>query len=370
LQDQARDYFKRLEEGDLQVRALWQKLSDLSMVDFNRLYEKFNIRFDTTLGESFYEPFLQETIDELQKKGLAVESEGALVIPFDEPDLAHPPLMIRKTNGTSTYATRDLAGIRYRFSHYQLDSLVIEIGNEQEFYFRQIIRAAEKSGWAIPGQLVHIGHGLFLGASGKKLSTRRGETVWLVELLDELTERARDIISQKSPELPEQQREAAVKAIAIGALKYNDLSQNRLSNIVFDKEKALSLDGNSALYLQYSYARGKSVLRQSGQEISASSVDISSQMQLDALTPPERSLWLYLDRFDEVVIEAAKTALPSTLATYLFNLAQKFNLFYHTDSILQSSEQTKMFRLVLVSRTTEMLKIGLNLLGIDVVERM
>jgi arginyl-tRNA synthetase len=364
LQEQARQYFKRLEQGDPEVRRIWQKLSDLSMVDFDRLYQKFNVHFDMMLGEAFYEPFLQQIIQQCIDAGLAKESQGAIVIFPPDPKLQDPPVMIRKSNGTSTYATRDLAGIWYRFNHFKLDKLIIEIGNEQEYYFRQIIAVSEQMGWINPGQLVHVGHGMLLGESGKKFSTRRGETVWLDQLVTEIESKALSIINQKSPDLDHVQKQDIAQSVAIGALKYNDLSQNRSSNIVFDKDKALSLEGNSAPYLQYTIARANSVLRQAG--------DWQSQVQISQqdLSASERSLLFMLIQFHQVVGEVANDYLPNHIATFLFQTAQKFNTFYQADPILTAAEPIRQRRLQLATAAVNVLSTGLGILGVNVPERM
>lgn len=361
LQEAARQYFKRLEEGDPHVRQIWERLSDISKKDFNRLYQKFGVSFDMMLGEAFYEPYLKEVIQECMSKHIASESQGALVINFDDPKIQDPPLMIRKSNGTSTYGTRDLAGVKYRFTKYKLDKLVIEIGVEQQFYFQQIIAASEKLGWVKPGHLVHVGHGHFLASSGKRLSTRKGETVWLDELVIELEEKAKEIVRHKSPDLPDNQKNLIAEQVAIGALKYNDLSQNRMSNIIFDKDKALSLEGNSAPYLQYTIARANSVLRQSTQHHSPVSENFSEI---------ERSLLVSIIQFDYIVGQVAADYLPNHLTNYLFQTAQKFNTFYQSEPILKAEESDQQRRLALTKATVNVLTTGLSLLGVSVPERM
>jgi arginyl-tRNA synthetase len=362
LQEAAREYFKKLEQGDPHVRQLWQKLSDLSLVDFGQLYQQFNIHFDVMLGESFYEPYLADTIQACVEAGIAQESQGALVIfpPGAKPQ--DPPVIIRKSNGTSTYDTRDLAGIRYRFEQFHLDRLIIEIGNEQEFYFRRIIAIAEQMKWVKPGQIVHVGHGLFLGASGKRLATRTGETIWLRDLVKELEDKATQIVADKSPDLDQSQRQQVAQKVAISALKYNDLSQNRLSNIVFDKDKALSLDGNSAPYLQYTVARGRSVLHQATGPFSSE--------YLEQISPAERALVDSLNQFYPTVETAAKDYLPNLLATYLFQTAQKFNTFYQLDPILKAEPPVTQRRLAVTQATVNVLTAGLQLLGVSIPERM
>jgi arginyl-tRNA synthetase len=374
LTEQGRQYFKRLEEGEPKVRDLWKKLVDISMRDFNQLYDLLDIHFDHQLGESFYEKYLAEVIKECKDKGVAKESEGALLIFFPDEDLKEAPLMIQKSNQTSTYATRDLAGIKYRLEQFGLDQLIIEIGNEQALYFKQVIRAAEMIGWAKPGQVVHVGHGLFLWQGGRKMSTRRGETVWLKELIDEMHHHALSIVKEKSPDLSEKDQEEIAQVVAIGALKYNDLSQNRQSNVVFDKNKSLSLEGNSAPYLQYTYARGMSLLKEAGRvgitDMEALRSEWRDKIVLEDISATERSVVLWLTRFDKAVEDAATAFIPSTLATYLFNLAQKFNLFYHSEPVLGAPEQQRVRRLILALATTQALKTGLGLLGIKAPERM
>jgi arginyl-tRNA synthetase len=372
LSDAGREYFKRLEQKDSSVIATWQKLVDLSLKDFNRLYAQLGVQFDMQLGESFYEPMLSDIIDECKSSGIARQSKGALLVFFDDdPELKDTPLMIQKSNGTSTYGTRDLAGIKYRFNEFKLDRLLIEIGNEQQLYFKQIIKASEMLGWIEPGELTHVGHGLFMLPTGK-MSTRKGETVWVTDLIAELEQKAGEIVAQRE-ELSEVERKEVVSAIAIGALKYNDLSQNRLGNVVFDKDKSLALDGNSAPYLQYTIARSKSVLRSGGVQAESSSItalqQAASQRSQD-LQRSERDIVAHIALFDEVVQEAARNLLPNTLANYLFQLAQKYNSFYQTCPILNAEAGVRESRLLIVCMTANVLEKGLSLLGIESVERM
>ena len=363
LQEAARKYFKRLEDGDPEVRQIWQKLSDLSMADFGNLYRKFGVSFDMMLGEAFYEPYLQDTIQECIDAGIAEESQGALVIFPPGANPQDPPVIIRKSNGTSTYDTRDLAGIRYRFKEFNLDKLIVEIGNEQQFYFKRIIAIAEQLKWIKPGQVVHVGHGMWLSEKGKKLSTRKGETVWLHELVQELEQQAGEIVGQKSPDLSQSGRAKVAEKVAVGALKYNDLSQNRLSNIVFDKEKALSLEGNSAPYIQYSIARARSVLRQADQLP-------TEQLSATDLSEVERQLVLSLTQFNEIVERVAKDYLPNLLTNFLFQTAQKFNTFYQSQPILKAPEDVRQRRLAITAGTADILTKGLELLGVATPERM
>ena len=373
LSEAGREYFKKLEHKDPRVLKTWEKLVDLSIEDFNKLYERLGVRFDIQLGESYYEPMLAGVIEECKSKGIARESNGALLIFFDDvPELKEYPLMIVKSNGTSTYGTRDLAGVKYRFNKYKIDKLIIEIGNEQQLYFKQIIKASEMMGWVDPGQLVHIGHGLFMLPTGK-MSTRKGETVWVSELIDELEIRARSILSERK-DLYHDEIEAIVNDVAIGALKYNDLSQNRLGNVVFDKEKSLALDGNSAPYLQYTIARSASVLRKYGLEVSSTVnidkiKDVANNRQ-DMLEESEREILALLTRFDKIVEQSAETYLPSTLASYLFSVAQKYNSFYQSNSILNSDSPIKESRILIVHITQHVLSKGLELLGINSPSRM
>ncbi len=371
LAEAGRDYFKRLESKDPAVLATWQKLVKLSMAEFNHLYDLFAIDFDVQLGESFYEPMLADIIEECKSSGVARESEGALLVFFeDDPQLKDAPLMIRKSNHTSTYGTRDLAGIKYRMNEFNLDHLIIEIGNEQQLYFKQIIKTAEMLGWVKPGQLTHVGHGLFMLPTGK-MSTRRGETIWVTDLITELKQKAEEIVARRTDLSAAEQKEAVSK-IAIGALKYNDLSQNRLGNVVFDKEKSLALDGNSAPYLQYTIARSKSVLR-GATDVNFNDIDglrWAAEKRQTQLQLAEKEVVTLIAQFDEVVQDASIAMLPNTLTSYLFELGQKYNTFYQTCPILTSEAGVKEWRLGVVVMVINVLTVGLDLLGIKTVERM
>lgn len=371
LADAGREYFKRLENKDPEVLKTWQKLVKLSLEDFNQLYKQLDIHFDMQLGESFYEPQLADIIKECKSSGIARESDGATLIFFDnDPHLKDTPLMIQKSNGTSTYGTRDLAGIKYRMNEFKLDRLIIEIGNEQQLYFKQVIKAAGMLGWVKPGQLTHVGHGLFMLPTGK-MSTRKGETVWVTDLISELEQKAEEIVAQRT-DLSESERKDAISAIAMGALKYNDLSQNRLGNVVFDKDKSLALDGNSAPYIQYTIARSRSVLR------GASSIDLSNpdklsqgaQRRQEQLLDAEREVLVLIAQFDEIVQDTSINLLPNTLTSYLFQLGQKYNTFYQSCPILSSEPGIKEWRLSIVMMVANLLSTGLDLLGIKAVERM
>lgn len=371
LADAGREYFKKLEHKDPHVLKTWNKLVQLSLEDFNDLYSKLDIHFDMQLGESFYEPMLADVIEECKSSGIARESQGATLIFFDDhPELKDAPLMIQKSNGTSTYGTRDLAGIKYRINKFNLDKLIIEIGNEQQLYFKQVIQAAVMLGWIKPGQLTHVGHGLFMLPTGK-MSTRKGETVWVKDLITELEQNAIEIVEKRSDISEDKQKQVAA-AIAVGALKYNDLSQNRLGNVVFDKEKSLALDGNSAPYIQYTIARSKSVLR------AAENIDTSkpigmlklAQNREKPLELIEREVLALISQFDEVVQDTSSNLLPNTLTSYLFNLGQKYNSFYQTCPIINSEDEVRVSRLCIVMLTINILTAGLDLLGIQSVERM
>lgn len=373
LIEAGREYFKKLEHKDAAVTQTWRQLVDLSMQEFNRLYRELGVEFDMQLGESFYESMLAEVIAECKKAGVARESEGALLIFFDDdPVLKQTPLMIQKSNGTSTYGTRDLAGVKYRMGEFELDRLVIEIGNDQQHYFKQIIKASEMLGWVKPGQLVHVGHGILSLPTGK-MSTRKGKTVDIQELISELKDRSLTILDTREG-LDSVQKTNIAKDIAIGALKYNDLSQNRNSDIVFNREKSLSLDGNSAPYLQYIIARSNSILSAANLEHFDSNTlrsYLNNALTRDeALNQAERELLGFLLRFDDIVCEAIDNHTPSTLANYLFQVSQKYNYFYHTCPVVQSEDAVRDSRLYLVFLTSQLLKRGLGLLGINAPDKM
>ncbi len=357
LREEAKHWFKKLEKGDKEARQIWQKARDVSLAEFKRIYELLGVTIENTHGESFYEDKMPAIIKEVKKKGLSRKSEGAEIIELK----GMPPGMLVKSDGATTYFTRDLAAVNYRIKTWNPALLIYEVGVDQKLHFRQVFEAARLLGWAKNRELVHVAHGLIRGKLGK-MSTRRGETIRLEKVLGEAVNRARKIIdkSETGGELSEKEKENIAKAVGVGAIKYFDLSHHPTSDIIFDWEKLFLLEGNSAPYLQYTFARTQSVLRKAKTQ--------NTKYDKQNINDEEALLLRSFPRFSETIIDAAKNYSPNLLANYLFDLAQKYNNFYNQHRIIGSENQG--LRIMLTIAVGQILKNGLTLLGIKTPERM
>jgi len=364
LIDEARVWFKKLEEKDPEARKIWRACVEVSMKEFNRIYDLLGVKIDYAYGESFYEDKMPAVIERAKKLGIAVESEGALVIKF--PELGLPPAMLLKSDGATTYETRDLACIAYRKKRWQPDLYLYEVGAEQKLHFQQTFAAAVKLGYGRPEQFVHVAHGLIRLPEGK-MSTRKGKTIHLEAVLHEAIDRARKIIenSETSRGLKKREQAAVARAVGVGAVKYFDLLHHPTTSYVFDWQKAFVLEGNSAPYLQYTYARCRSVWQRgeiANLQLSVSGLEFNDE---------ELALLRTIYRFPEVVVEAGKNFAPNLICNFLFDLGQKYNLFYHRHPILKAESKERVhFRLALTLAVGQVIKNGLGLLGIETPERM
>ena len=349
LEDEARLWFLKLEQGDKEARKIWKECVDWSMVQFNKLYEMLDVKFDMMLGESFFEDKMGPVLDELQNKGLAKESQGALLVFF--PNDKYPPLMVKKKDGATLYATRDLAADRYRVQTWGKDITIInEVGAEQRLYFKQVYETEEMLGYLKKTQRVHIGHGMMRFKEGK-MSTRKGNTIWLEDVLAEAVKRA----SAFNPKVGQE--------VGIGALKYNDLKRECSKDVMFVWDDVLNLKGNSGPYLQYTYARARSVVKKAAdQKLTA---ETPGSLENIEITTVERLLC----EFPEVVERAAREYAPHHICTYIFELGQAFNTYYATNQIIQAGELTG-YRLLLTQGVAQVMKNSLTLLGIQTVEVM
>ncbi len=365
LENEARKWFKKLEDGDEEARKIWKNCIQWSLKEFKQIYRKLNIKFTENAensymgyGEAFFEDKMQPVISELKDKNLLKESEGAQLIFFK--DDKYPPLMILKDDGATLYSTRDLATDKFRLEHYGKDIIVLnEVGAEQSLYFQQLFEIEEMLGWYKPGQRVHIGHGMYR-FKDKKMSTRKGKVIWLEEVLEEAEKRA-SVLGHTSNDSLEI-LSATTSKIAIGAIKWNDLKRSAKQDVVFDWDDILNMQGNSGPYMQYTYVRSMSVLKGQSYELRGFFDKVLQQEESDLL----RTLIL----FEEVIIQAAELFAPHIISTYLFDLAQKFNLFYQKFPILKAEEETREFRLLLTDGTARVIKKGLGLLGIETLEKM
>ena len=363
LEDEGRAWFRRLEGGDKEARRIWRMCVGWSLVEFDRIYKLLGVEIDMALGESFYELMLQDVIDEaVSRKGVAVESKGALVIKF--PDDTLPPAIIRKSDGATIYMTRDLATIKYRLQEFKPFKIVYETGVDHALHFKQLFWAAELLGWGSRQDYVHVGHGMMRLKTGR-MRTRTGDTILLEEVLGDAVSRAKGVVKEKNPVLDESEAKVVAEAVGIGAVKYNDLSQHYATDVVFDWDKMLNLKGNSGPYLQYTYARCRSVLARAGGNLPS---EIGSKVVFGV---EGEYILRTIYKFPEIVSEAAETYSPNLICNFLFDLAQKYNLFYNRCPILAAeTNELKEFRLMLTAATAQVLKNGLTLLGIEVLERM
>ncbi len=362
LNDFAREETKKFQDGDKENVKIWKYFVKESLKEFDNIYKILGIKIDHTLGESFFQPMLEEIISGALEKGIATHSQGAVIIPLDKYDL--PPFMIRKTDGATLYGTTDLATMKYRVEKWKAEKIIYVVANQQAGHLAQLFKAGEILGYIRPGMAEHVKFGMVLGADGKKLATREGKVILLEDVLKEAVSRARKIVEEKNPKLSAKEKAKIADAVGIGAIKYNDLSQNRLTDITFNWDKMLDFRGNSAPYLQYTYARIKSILRKA---------KIKGAFKFDPeLLKDERELAVLrqLAVFDEIVERAGEEFMPNIIADYIYKLANNFNVFYENVQVLSAEKDLRAARLGLISGVAIVIKNGLKLLGIETLERM
>ncbi|HEY2512452.1 MAG TPA: arginine--tRNA ligase [Polyangiaceae bacterium] len=367
--DRARRRVVELQGGDEATLALWRRFVTESRRYLETIYAKLDVTLKDSdvVGESFYNPMLAGVVAELTAKGLAVESDGALcVFPpgFTGREGEPLPLIVRKQDGGYGYGTTDLAAVRYRTGTLGATRIVYVVGSPQSQHLAMVFKVGELAGWLVPGKsrAEHVAFGSILGPDKKMFKTRSGETVRLVELLDEAVQRARDVIAQKNPELDAATRENVARAVGIGAVKYADLSSDRIKDYVFDWDRMLAFEGNTAPYLQYAHARIRSIFRRA---------EAKSTGTIVIAAPAERALAMAILGFGEVVHEVAGTLQPHRLCTYLFTLAAAFSTFYEQCPVLKAAtDEERASRLALCDLTARVLARGLDLLGIEAPQEM
>lgn len=366
--DLAREYVVKLQGGDAAVLALWQQFVEISLQHAEAVYAKLGLKLQRAdvAGESSYNDDLQNVIDELAAKGLAVESDGAKVVFLDEfknKDGEPAAFIVQKQGGGFLYATTDFACMRYRVGKLGANRLMYVVDTRQDLHFKQLFSASRKAGW-LPENVSaeFIGFGTMMGKDGKPFKTRSGDTVKLVDLLDEAVERATALVREKNVDLSAEEVAQIGEVVGIGAVKYADLSKNRTSDYVFDWDNMLSFEGNTAPYLQYAYTRVQSVFKKAGEW------NVQAALKLEQ--PLEQQLAVELLKFEDVVASVAETSYPHYLAAYLYQLATLFSRFYEACPILKAQGDVRDSRLKLAKLTAETMKTGLDLLGIDVLEVM
>src|SRR5438552_2942603 len=362
IREACRQELVKLQAADKENIDIWNECVAFSMQDFEHVYKLLDIHYDVQCGESFYNDRLPGVVERLLKSGMAEISEGAVVVFFrDDPELADKPLIIRKRDGGFNYATTDLATVDYRVNELKADAIWYVVGAPQILHFKQIFQIARREGYT--ADLRHIIFGSILGQDRKLMKTRSGENVPLRELVEEACNRARKIVEEKTPHLGEDEKIDIAQKIGVGAVKYTDLSQYRMTDYIFSWEKMLSLHGNTAPYLQNAYVRIRSIFRKASEP--APKID-----KLILSDPAETNIAKRLCQFAEIVPQVLNDFRPNILANYLFELANSFHAFYEACPVLKSEEPARSSRLVLCDLTGRVLQRGLDLLGIKVPERM
>ena len=363
IEDEGRKYFKLLEDGDEECRQLWKKFRDLSLLEFEKLYKTLGVKFDSYDGEAFFSDKMDNVVKDMESKELLEESLGAMVVKLDEYNM--PPCIIKKADGATIYATRDIASAVYRKDKYDFYKNIYVVGTPQALHFKQVFKTLELMGNKWAEDCVHVGFGL-VKFKDKKLSSRKGEVILLDELLNMSIDRIKAVIDEKNPNL--KNKEEVAKKIGIGAIVFNYLKMNRERDIIFDFDEVLSFEGETGPYVQYTYARARSILLKSG--IDFNNVDYSKYLEL--LTDDnENSLIKVLSDFNNQIKSAINFLEPSIITRYAIDVAKNFNKFYNSNNILNlDNDNLKMARLLLVYATTIVIKNSLYLIGLDIVDEM
>jgi arginyl-tRNA synthetase len=362
----ARQELVKLQNGDAENTAIWKRMIELSLREFDKVYARLGVKFDYLLGESYYNSALKGVVQRLKEAGIARESEGAIAVFFEHiPELKEQPALIQKSDGGANYTTTDLATLEYRIETWKPDEIVYVTDARQQLHFKQLFAIFA---WWMPEVKVRLSHvffGMILGPDNKPFKTRTGENIKLNDLLDEAEERALAVVTEKNAELPEAERKEIARIVGIGAIKYSDLLPNRQSDYVFSWQKMLALTGNTAPYLQYAYTRVRSIFRKAEETVAEKPESVFALNSAEEL-----ALAKHLMNFGLVLEAVADDYRPNFLCNYLYELAGHFARFYESCPVLKAEPQDKADRLALCDLTGRVLKLGLNVLGIETTERM
>ncbi|BBM48208.1 arginyl-tRNA synthetase [Leptotrichia wadei] len=366
LEDEAREELKKLQLGDENNQKLWKEFIDISLKEYNKVYDRLNVNFDYYFGESFYNDMMPSVLEELKQKGIAKEDQGALVVFFENNRL--PPAIVQKKDGSFLYTTSDLATMKFRKDELKVDEAVYLTDDRQQNHFKQVFEIGKMLGESYNYKKTHIVFGIMRFGNGIIFSSRSGNIIRLVDLLDEAKAQVKKVIDEKNPDIPEDEKDKIAEIIGSGAIKYFDLSQNRTSDITFTWDKVLSFEGNTGPYLQYTYVRIMSIFRKLKEE----NIEVkNNDVILDDMNGIERELAVELLRFPQAVVKSYENYRPNIIADYLFDTAKLFNNFYNSSSILKEEDKKVMdARILLARKTAFVLKEGLSLLGINTVNRM
>ena len=360
LMDQARSWFIKMEQNDEEAIQIWKWFKEISLLEFSRVYELLGVSFDSYTGESFYRDKVPALVEELRAKNLLMESQGANVIDLSQYNM--PPCLITKSDGGSIYHSRDIAAVLFRKEKYHFEKCLYVTGLEQSLHFKQVFKAIEVMGYEWADALVHVPYGL-VSLEGEKLSTRSGNIIYAEDILHEAIGRAKSLIQIKNPDLPD--KEEVAKKVGVGAIIFHDLFNQRIKNVDFSWEDVLSFEGTTGPYVQYTYARAKSILKKNIDEMIPETIDFNVLIEDTSYV-----LIKALSGYEETIIKAAKRYEPSIIARYLITVATAFNKFYHECPILQADEKKKKARLVLVDLTQSIILDACSLLGMDCPEEM
>lgn len=360
LLDEARNWFVKMEQNDEEAIGIWKWFKEISLLEYSRVYKLLGVTFDSYAGESFYRDKVPSLVEELRKQGLLKESQGANIIDLGEYHM--PPCLITKSDGGSIYHSRDIAAILYRKETYRFDKCLYVTGLEQSLHFKQIFKAIEVMGYDWADTLIHVPYGL-VSLEGEKLSSRKGNIVYAEDILNEAIERACHLIQDKNPNLPD--KEEVAKKVGVGAVVFHDLFNQRIKNVDFSWEDVLNFDGTTGPYIQYTYARAKSIIKKNKGIVECEDIDfgvLSEDMGY--------ALIKALSGYEEAIEKAAERYEPSVIARYLVAVAASFNKFYHECPILQAEDKIKQARLVLVDLAQRMISDACSLLGMSCPEEM
>ena len=362
LTDMARKYFKKLEDRDPETVAQWEHIREISLANYQKTYKLLNSKFDSYNGEAYYNDKMDPIVDELKERGLLKESQGAMVVDLEEYEM--PPCIIITSAGTTIYATRDLASLKERMNKYDFDKAIYVVGNEQQLHFKQVFKVFELMGYGkYSKNCVHVPFGLVVDKNGEKIGSRKGNSVFLEDILNESIDKVKDIINQKNPELDN--KDEVARKVGVGAIIFNDLSNSRIKDEIFDWDMLLNFQGETGPYIQYIYVRTRSLIDKAGYIPNIADLDYNKLTEKEAF---ETLKLIY--SFNNVVKNAADKNEPSILARYLIDLSQSFSTFYNEHKIITDDKAIQDVRLYLTYAVGIVLKTGAELLGMEMPDRM
>ena len=362
LTDLAREYFKRLEDGEEEVYKTWEHIRKISLDNYQKTYNLLNSKFDSYDGEAYYNDKMEPVVEELKEKGLLKESQGAMVVDLEEYGM--PPCIIITSAGTTIYATRDLASLKDRINKYDFDKAIYVVGNEQQLHFKQVFKTLELMGYEkYASRCTHVPFGLVVDKEGEKIGSRKGNSVFLEDILNEAIDKVKEIINEKNPNLEE--KEEIARKVGVGAIIFNDLSNSRIKDEIFDWETLLNFQGETGPYMQYIYVRTRSLLEKAGYMPNIAEINFEKLQEKEAI-----EVLKLMYSFGEIVENSAEKNEPSILARYLIDLAQSFSSFYNEYKIITEEKEIQDARLYLTYAVGNVLKTGANLLGIEMPNKM